>query len=142
LHFSTHGIYSDEEFNGINIPGYLALSNFLLSSNEVIEWDLKRAEMVVMSACETGRGQVNPDGLFGLSRAFLVAGASCVIVSLWKVDDQATRRLMVKMYENLVSMAMQGSIHIPRALQLAMFHLLRSHNHNTPLDWCPFIVTG
>jgi hypothetical protein len=57
------------------------LSNDLLMSNEVMKWDMKNTEHIVMSACETGKGQINADGVFGLSRAFL-------IVSHLKVDDK------------------------------------------------------
>src|SRR6185437_1483415 len=69
---------------------------------EVAALDLTQVESVVLSACETGLGQVaGGEGLLGLQRAFQVSGAHTVVASLWTVDDEWTRKLMERYYENL-----------------------------------------
>jgi CHAT domain-containing protein len=94
----------------------------ILTAEEVAALDLSGTELVVLSACETGRGEVaGGEGVFGLQRAFGLAGARAVIASLWQVDDEATRQLMTSFYESLWRRGM-GPL---EALRQSQLHILR-----------------
>jgi len=101
----------------------------ILTALEVAELDLNRADLVVLSACETGLGEVaDGEGLLGLQRAFQVAGARTVVASLWQVEDDATQRLMARYYENL----WQEQRSPLDALRQAQLALLREESEASP----------
>jgi CHAT domain-containing protein/Tfp pilus assembly protein PilF len=92
----------------------------ILTAEEVVNLDLRNTELVVLSACDTGLGKVaGGEGVFGLQRAFGLAGVRTTIASLWKVDDDATRALMVEFYRNLWEKKL-GKLESLRQAQLTM----------------------
>ena len=101
------GLLSGLALAGANRPLEPGQDDGILTALEVAELDLSGVELTVLSACETGLGetaggrQAGGEGLLGLQRAFQVAGARGVVATLWDVDDEATRALMERFYENL-----------------------------------------
>lgn len=103
IHLATHGLLDD--IRQLGVPGAIALAstkedNGFLTASEILEMQLN-AQLVVLSACSTGRGKITGDGVIGLSRSLIAAGVNSIIVSLWSVGDQSTAFLMVKFYQNL-----------------------------------------
>ncbi|RKH47070.1 CHAT domain-containing protein, partial [Corallococcus llansteffanensis] len=114
----------------------VAPDNALVTALELAGLDLWGTQLVVLSACDTGRGDVKlGQGVYGLRRAFLVAGAETVVMSLWKVNDETTSTLMEAYYRQLL--AGQGRT---AALREAMRELRRTLPH--PYYWAPFIAMG
>jgi CHAT domain-containing protein/tetratricopeptide (TPR) repeat protein len=108
----------------------------LVTALELAGLNLWGTQLVVLSACDTGRGGIKlGQGVYGLRRAFMVAGAETVVMSLWKVNDDTTQQLMEAYYRNLL--AGQGR---SAALREAMRWLRTLHPH--PYHWAPFIVLG
>ena len=98
------GLLSGVVLAGVNRPLDGSHDDGILTAAEVADMNLGNTQLVVLSACETGLGQMaGGEGALGLQRAFHVAGARTVLASLWKVDDQATQLLMTQFYDNLWS---------------------------------------
>jgi CHAT domain-containing protein len=140
VHFATHGILPVEA--GIREPA-LVLSyegtnkdDMLLTLSEIFQLKL-HADLVVLSACNTGSGKVTKaEGVASLGTAFLAAGASSAIVSLWHVADNSTAVLMQEFYRNLL----KG---MPKATALAAARTsLLSQGYDNPFFWAPFVLTG
>jgi CHAT domain-containing protein len=127
LHVATHGFYytPEEAENYDYLRGYndaMSLSGIvmaggnaawlgkelpkgvlggILTAANIARLDLSGLELVVLSACQTGRGRATSEGLFGLQRAFKKAGAKTMVMTLWSVSDVVTKEFMIKFYENL-----------------------------------------
>jgi CHAT domain-containing protein len=122
----------------VDTPGAIALApsggdNGFLTAKEVLQMRLQ-ADLVVLSACDTGRGRVTGDGVVGLSRAFIAAGVPSVIVSLWAVPDAPTASLMVEFYQNL------RQLDKAQALRQAMLTTLKQYPDTR--DWAAFTLIG
>ncbi|MHC5597104.1 MAG: CHAT domain-containing protein, partial [Nostoc sp.] len=101
VHLATHGLFDD--IQGLNSGIALTPSgkdDGLLTASQILDLKLN-AELVVLSACDTGRGRLTGDGVIGLSRSFISAGVPSVLVSLWSVPDAPTALLMTEFYQNL-----------------------------------------
>lgn len=123
-------------FAGANQKGNNADEDGLLTALEVSGLDLWGTRLVVLSACETGLGDIKQgEGVYGLRRALLIAGAETELVSLWPVSDSATATLMTDFYKRLIS----GQSRM-ESLREAQLKLLRVQNH--PYYWAPFIPVG
>ncbi len=110
----------------------------ILTALEASMLDLHGTSLVVLSACETGVGEVhNGDGVYGLRRAFALAGADAEIMSLWKVSDDATKDLMVNLYRNLAKG--EGRSEALRKAQLSLYAKEPSAH---PFYWAAFIFSG
>lgn len=109
----------------------------VLTAREIAQLDLRTVDLVVLSACETGLGDITGDGVFGLQRGFKKAGASTLIMSLWKVDDRATQLLMTEFYQGLTA-----GLSKHQAFMNAQQHLRQCEGgkYNTPEYWAAFIL--
>ena len=110
----------------------------VLTALEAAGLDLWGTKLVVLSACDTGVGEVkNGDGVYGLRRALVLAGAESQLMSLWPAADRSTRDLMIGYYKALTQGAGRGE-----ALRQVQLTMLREKTHNHPYYWASFIQTG
>jgi CHAT domain-containing protein/tetratricopeptide (TPR) repeat protein len=159
IHLATHAVAFDDE----PMDGYLALAphqeasaaapaaprDGFLSVAEVFGLDL-RADLVTLSACNTGLGRVSGEGVVGLSRAFIYAGAASVLVSLWRVADTVTVTQMEQFYRGLIRSGGNKAAALAAA-QREMIALLRARKVTSPdgrtltedpLLWGAFVLVG
>ncbi|HEY9808256.1 MAG TPA: CHAT domain-containing tetratricopeptide repeat protein [Halomicronema sp.] len=135
IHLATHGLLDEM----VGFQSSLAFTptdkaDGLLTTREILNLKLN-ADLVVLSACDTGRGSINGDGVVGLSRSFIGAGVQSVIVSLWAVPDSPTAVLMTEFYRQLEQTKDKA-----KALRQAM--LKTKEKYPLPKDWAGFTLIG
>ena len=144
IHFSTHGYVNETRprFSALLLSqpqsrsGNTHSEDGVLSAYEIFNLKLK-ADLVVLSACETGLGkEVKGEGLMSLMRAFMYAGTPSVVVSLWKVNDESAADLMVRFYRHLKKDGISKS----EALRQAQLETI--NDNGFPFFWAPFILVG
>ena len=163
LHLATHGFFLTDEdaTTGLEDPMLRSglffagadrtlklqaplegMENGVLTAYEAAALNLQGTELVVLSACETGRGHVqNGEGVFGLGRALQEAGAESVLMSLWSVPDQETQELMTLFYKNWL-----GGMDKPEALRQAQIterdEVQKRYGKDLPYYWGAFVLVG
>ncbi len=143
VHLATHGIFNGEDpaYSGIILSLVDAKGtpiNGFLRLNEIFNLNLP-AELVVLSACETGLGQeIKGEGLVGLTRGFMYAGTPRVLVSLWQVADQATAELMTRFYKLILEKKLPPA----QALREAQLQMQNETEWKSPYYWSAFVLQG
>jgi len=135
IHLATHGLLDDQQpLNSSLALAPTAGEDGFLTASEILDLKLN-ADLVVLSACDTGKGKITGDGVLGLSRALIAAGTPSVIVSLWAVPDTPTAELMVAFYQHR-----QNRLDKAQALRQAMLQTKKNHPH--PINWAAFTLIG
>lgn len=154
VHIATHGFFetsanttkdplnrtglyfagADNALAGDDIPDNI--EDGILTAGEASSLDLRGLDLLGLSACETGLGDVTPDGVFGLQRGFKKAGAISILMSLWKVDDAATCKLMTEFYTNWIGRKMTKH----DALEAAKKTVRETIEWEDPKYWAAFIL--
>jgi CHAT domain-containing protein len=140
------GIFGDEYLSyfveseykeGVNVIALTpsAKDDGLLDEGEIYNLKNLNAELVVLSACNTGIGDITTDGVIGLARPFIANGVPSVVVSLWSVYDDTTSTLMIEFYKHLGKTSDKA-----QALRQAMLTMIK--NKNNPVDWSGFLLVG
>jgi len=149
LHLSTHGFYLQDKtilnpmlkagiaLSGANIAVKNKKGDGIITALELSGMDLSHTELVVLSACKTGVGEIeNGEGVAGLSKAFMTAGAKYIVMSLWSVPTDATGKLMKRFYENL-----HKGYGYSDALREAKIWWIE-HKNSHPFYWSGFVGSG
>jgi CHAT domain-containing protein len=142
VHIATHGLLNAErpQFSGVvlSLIGNRSSDGFL-RTDEVFNMRLG-SSLVVLSACETGLGKERRgEGVMGLTRAFMYAGAPTVGVSLWSVADRSTAELMTDFYKRLLA---AEDVSPSAALRSAQLSMIAGKKYSAPFYWAPFVLVG
>jgi CHAT domain-containing protein len=123
---------------GANNRGDGTKEDGILTALEASGLNLWGTKLVVLSACDTGLGEVkNGEGVYGLRRAFVLAGAESLVMSLWSVSDYVTREMMTGYYKNLKQGMGRGE-----ALRQVQLEMLKRNDRKHPFYWAGFIQSG
>ena len=146
LHVATHGLLNAErpQFTGVvlSLVGNKSDDGFL-RTDEVFNLRLG-SPLVMLSACETGLGkEKRGEGVMGLTRAFMYAGAPTVGVSLWSVADKSTADLMTDFYKRLLGPGSTAPAISPSAaMRGAQLAMISGKKYSAPFYWAPFVLVG
>ncbi|XP_078343237.1 uncharacterized protein LOC144628975 [Oculina patagonica] len=140
VHIAAHGSIETGEIalapNRTRSSPIPSPGDFLLKIADILNVQL-RAKLVVLSCCHSGRGKIKAEGVVGIARAFLGAGARSVLVALWAIDDQATMEFMKNFYQ-----VIQSGRSASEALNQAMKSMRESDKFNEVKYWAPFVLIG
>ena len=140
VHFAAHGCMETGEIALTPDPDRISTvpteEDYILTIGDVLNVQL-RAKLVVLSCCHSGRGEIKAEGVVGIARAFMGAGALSVVVSLWAIDDEATLEFMKCFYQHLA----EGKP-ASESLNLAMKSLRESDKFRDIKYWAPFSLIG
>lgn len=140
LHFATHGVVDENtpELSRIYLQAGTDAEDGELYAGEIYTMELG-ADLVTLSACQTGLGKISKgEGIIGLSRALVYAGAKNIVVSYWSVSDESTAQLMTSFYAHLVNNTRPA---YSRDLRTAKLMLLNG-KYAAPYYWAPFVLIG
>jgi len=140
VHIAAHGRMETGEIALAPNPSRASRApvegDFMLTMRDVLSVQL-RAKLVVLSCCHSARGEIKAEGVVGIARAFLAAGARSVLVSLWAIDDEATLDFMKSFYQHLVKGKSAGE-----SLNQAMKCMRESDKFSAVKYWAPFVLIG
>jgi CHAT domain-containing protein len=141
IHFATHGVVdeSNPELSRIFLHSDVGSEDGNLFAGEIYNLTLD-ASLVTLSACQTGLGKISKgEGVIGLSRALVYAGARSIMVSFWSVADESTAELMKDFYKQMLQ---DGNVNFSHNLRDAKLHLIHGKQYAAPYYWAPFILIG
>jgi len=141
LHFATHGIVDERspELSRIFLQSNSDSEDGNLFTGEIYNLELN-ANLVTLSACQTGLGKISKgEGVIGLSRALVYAGAKSIIVSFWSVADESTAQLMADFYRQMLE---HPESNYSQNLRNAKLALMKTEKYNSPYYWAPFVLIG